>query len=80
MEILLPKDLSMKIGYDYESRGVDQIVKEKHRQLSLDLRWDFSPRISLNVGWKHDSVENYKYIPGQDEDFYMTELAVGGRF
>ena len=80
MEILLPHDLSVKLGYDYEKRGADQPVYEKHRQSSIDLRWDFSPGISLNAGWKHDSVENFEYISGQDEDFYLTELAVGGRF
>lgn len=80
LDVLLPNDLSLKFGYDYEKRGYDQPVKEKHRQTSVSLRWDFSPGISLNAGWKYDSVKNFEYLSGQDEDFYLTELAVGGRF
>jgi hypothetical protein len=80
LEILLPNDLVMKLGYDYEKRGFDQPVYEKHRQASVDLRWDIYPGLSLNAGWKYDSVENFEYLSGQDEDFYLTELAVSGRF
>jgi hypothetical protein len=80
MEILLPNDLVMKLGYDYEKRGADQPVYEKHRQASIDLRWGIYPGLSLNAGWKYDSVENFEYLSGQDEDFYLTELAVSGRF
>jgi hypothetical protein len=82
MEVLLPHDLSLKLSYDYEKRGKDRDrpVLEKHRQVSVGLRWDLSPRISLNASGKYDAVEDYEYIAGQDEDFYLTELAVSGRF
>jgi hypothetical protein len=80
LEILLPRDLSLKIGYNYETRGSDQPVEEIHRQTSVNLRWDIPSGIFLNAGWKHDAVDNFDYISGQNEDFYLTELAVGGRF
>jgi hypothetical protein len=80
LEILLPHDLALKIGYNYETRGSDQPVEEIHRQTSVNLRWDIPSGIFLNAGWKHDAVDNFDYISGQNEDFYLTELAVGGRF
>lgn len=80
LEVLFPRNISMKISYDYEKRGSDQPVEELHRQSSVSLRWDIRPEIFLQAGWKHDAVKNFDYIAGQDEDFYLTELAIGGRF
>ena len=80
IEVMLPYNLTLTLGYDYEKRGADQLVEEQHRQMSFDLRWDFLPQMYCAASWRHDMVENFGYIAGQDEDFYLAELAVGGRF
>ena len=80
LEILLPYDFTLNLGYDVEKRGVDQPVEERHRQTALSLRWDVGPDLFLRAGWHYDKVENFGYISGRDDEFHLAELAVGGRF
>jgi hypothetical protein len=80
MELRFPHSTTITAAYNLENRGVEQPVTETHSQLSFGFSRNISPWLYLKASWKYDSVENFGYEPNRDEDFHLTELALGGRF
>jgi hypothetical protein len=71
--------LSLKIGIDYEVRGKDLALQEKHRQADLSATWWLDPRLSLTARYAYDHVKNWNFLEG-DEDFHLLSVGVGHRF
>jgi len=70
--------LSLKIGIDYEVRGKDLALQEKHRQADLSATWWLDPRLSLTARYAYDHVKNWNFLEG-DEDFHLLSVGVGHR-
>jgi hypothetical protein len=76
LEILLPGDVTLGLSYDYEKRGADQVVEEKHYQPGVALEWFPSDNIALNARYVFDKVENFNFVPGDDRENHLAELGL----
>jgi len=73
---ILPGAVTLGLSFDYEKRGVDQIVEEKHYQPAVELEWRPSARVSFNARYAFDKVENFSYIAGNDQKFHLAEFGL----
>ncbi|MEZ4600799.1 MAG: capsule assembly Wzi family protein [Syntrophotaleaceae bacterium] len=78
VQLILPQDLLMTMGIDYESRGYDQPVREKHYQGLLKLNWEFREHLALNLGLGYGRIENADYEDGNDETHFSGSFGLMG--
>lgn len=72
----LPGDVTLGLSFDYEKRGVDQLVEEEHYQSAVELEWRLSPRMVINARYACDKVENFNYVAGNDQKFHLAEFGL----
>lgn len=80
LEVLLPRDLKLTLSLDYEKRGGDQPVEEKHLQPGLFLSWQASERLLLSGELLFDRVKNAGYRPGNDQTDHLLRIGLNGRW
>jgi hypothetical protein len=80
LQVILPHDLLMTISVDYEERGLDQPVEEKHYQGSVSIAWDFSEHCALDLSLGYDRVNNADFEEGNDQQFYLASLGFRGNW
>jgi hypothetical protein len=74
LQILLYRDLTTSVGYDFEKRGSDQSVQEVHKQSSVRLVWNFSKNIALELVYKQDFVDNWLFVEGDNRTTHLARL------
>lgn len=74
LKLLLPGDVTIGLNYDYEKRGVDQVVEEKHSQPGVELQWWLSDKFTVNARYAFDKVENFNFVPGDDRENHLAEF------
>ncbi|MCK4502985.1 MAG: hypothetical protein KAU22_08100, partial [Desulfuromonadales bacterium] len=60
-ELLLNDTVRLALSFDFEKRGVDQPVTEKHQQVQLAVDWDLNEYFSLNFSVAFDQIKNFNY-------------------
>jgi len=69
---------ALTLECDYEERGYDQPIREKHLQPGMEALWDLNDTISLELKYALDQVENFGYEEGEDRTFHFGMLGVKG--
>jgi hypothetical protein len=77
LELILPQDVTLSLGCDYEERGFDQPVRETHLQPALGLEWQVLENVALQADYAMSRVENFAFNAGDDRTFQRFEI--GGR-
>lgn len=80
LQVVLPRDLLLTAGLDYEERGIDQPEREKHYQGSLGLDWNFSDHYAANMTVGYDRVKNAGFVEGDDHDWYLVSFGLRGNW
>ena len=75
----IPGGVTLSLGYDYERRGIGQLVEEKHHQPSLRLDWQAHDQFTLSIRYTFDQVENFGFDPSaKDREFHLAAFGVRG--
>ncbi len=75
---LLPQDLTLSVDCDFETRGFNRPIREKHLQPALKLEWQVVEDFSLQARYAMSRVKNFAFTPGDDRIFHLAEF--GGQF
>jgi hypothetical protein len=78
LQVILPHDLLMTLGMDYEKRGYDQPVQEKHYQGILKLNWEFREHLALNLLLGCGRVKNADFEDGNDRTDFLASFGLQG--
>jgi hypothetical protein len=76
LRALLPAGVTLSLVLDYQTRGSNQPVREKHLLPGLGLEWQMRPDMSLSAHYGLDEVKNFGYVPGDDRTFHLAELGL----
>ena len=74
--LLLRSDLELVLGLDYQKRGYDQPVEEKHRQASAEIIWWMNKNIRFEFLGSLDQTQNFDFVADDDPDFYYSRLSM----
>ena len=77
LKIFLPHDMNLAMNFDYEERGFDRPVREKHYQPGLAWEWQLLDYIAINARYAFDKVENLDFEQGNDRTFHLAEIEAG---
>ncbi len=78
LQMLLPEGLTVTLGADYEQRGFDQEVKEKHCQGTLKAEWDLNQKLALSIEYGIDRIDNFEFESGNDKSQHMASIGLHG--
>lgn len=76
LQMLLPEGLTLTLGADYELRGFDQPVKEKHWQGTLKAEWQVDENLTLDLQYGYEKVHNFEFEDGEDIVDHMAMLGL----
>jgi hypothetical protein len=76
LRALLPAGVTLSLAFDYQSRGSNQPVREKHYQPALGIEWQVLEDLSLHAGYAFDKIENFNFTPGADQDNHLAEIGL----
>jgi hypothetical protein len=76
--LVLPKGLTLTLGADYEQRGIDQEVEEKHCQGTLKAEWELNTNLTLDVRYGFEKIDNFQFDDGKDITSHMAMLGLHG--
>ncbi|AJF07663.1 capsule assembly Wzi family protein [Geoalkalibacter subterraneus] len=76
LSIYFPKGWTLGLELDYQRRGADQPVWEKHLQPALEIAWQPSRLLRISGRYAVDFVENFEFVAGRDETFHLAFLTV----
>lgn len=74
-ELRLPANLELVLAWDAENRGIDQPVREEHRQWSLSGVWRAGSHYSLHAFYAWDEIENRSFVAGRTDRQHRAEVA-----
>ncbi|MCK5826557.1 MAG: capsule assembly Wzi family protein [Desulfuromusa sp.] len=74
--LLLRSDLELTLGFDYQKRGENQLVEEKHYQASAEVNWWLNEKIRFELMGSVDRTENFDFVTDNDPDFYSSRLSM----
>jgi Capsule assembly protein Wzi len=77
LELILPQDVTLSLGCDYQERGFDQLIRETHLQPELGLDWQVLENVTLQARYAMSRVENFAFVAGDDRT--LQRIEVGGR-
>ncbi|MDT8422724.1 MAG: capsule assembly Wzi family protein, partial [Desulfuromonadales bacterium] len=72
----LAESVQMILGCDWEKRGFDQAVLEKHRQSFVAVDWMVAPDWQLKARYANDSIENVGYVAGVERTDHVASFSV----
>ncbi len=72
LTLFLPGGWNLQLELDYEKRGYDQPVFEKHLQPAFELAWSSGGKLRISGRYALDFVDNLNFIPGNDETFHLA--------
>ncbi|MEZ4485105.1 MAG: capsule assembly Wzi family protein [Syntrophotaleaceae bacterium] len=78
LQMLLPKGVTVTVGVDYEQRGFDQEVKEKHNQGTLKADWAVNRTLALSIRYGIDKIDNFEFESGNDKTHHMAMVGLHG--
>ncbi len=73
---LLPAGVTLSVACDYQSRGSNQAVKEKHLQPAIGLEWQFRNNLTFSTRYTYDHVENFGYTSHGPRTFHLAEMGM----
>jgi hypothetical protein len=76
LEVRLPQQITASLFMDYEKRGLDQLVTEKHLQTGVKVEWFLNERLSFDFHYIVDNVDNFDYVDGEDRNLYHGRAGV----
>jgi hypothetical protein len=76
LEILLPREVTVALFFDYEKRGYDQPVRETHRQPGIRLAWFMYDHLRLDLLYQLDSVSNFQFVAGNDQKLHFARAGM----
>ena len=76
LRALLPDGVTASLALDYQSRGSNQPVKEKHLQPALGLDWQLRGDLMVSARYSVDVVENFGYAHGVRQTSHLGELGL----
>ncbi len=68
--------LLAKVFFDYQERGFDQPVREKHYQPGLGLNWLLTDQVSLRLDYAFDRAKNFGFVEGNEMDFHFARAGM----
>jgi len=68
-QLFLPRELHLTLSCDYEQRGINQPLREKHYQPGLGLRW-LGGNGSLGLQYSYAHVKNADFADGTADRHY----------
>lgn len=75
-ELLLSRDLRLKLGVDFETRGSDQQVQEKHLESSAQVSWQLNKTVKLEILCQVDRIDNVDYVNGKKKNNYRSQVGL----
>ncbi len=78
LQLLLPKGLTLSLGADYEQRGLDQAVEEKHCQGTLKAELELNEKLRLSLLYGIDKIDNFAFEAGNDKTNHLAMLGLYG--
>lgn len=76
LRVLFPADIALDLSLDFENRGYDQAVKEKHVEPGMGVEWQVRSDLSLSANYTYDQVENFGFVAGTDRTFHKGEVSL----
>lgn len=72
----LADSVQITLGCDWEKRGYDQAVFEKHRQPFVAVDWMVSPVWQLKASYANDSIENVGHVAGTERTGHAASFSI----
>ncbi|WP_305046428.1 capsule assembly Wzi family protein [Geoalkalibacter sp.] len=72
VEIYLPRGLTLEASLNYQERGTDQTVQEKHLQPAIALAWHAIDNLRLRGRFALDRISNVGFVSGADETHHLA--------
>jgi hypothetical protein len=76
VEVRLPEQITAALFMDYEKRGSDQPVEEKHVQTGIKVEWPLNESLLFDFHYIMDNVDNFDYADGEDQNLYYGRAGV----
>ena len=71
---LLPAGFTLGLSFDYQERGLDQPVTERHYMPGISARWFLPEGFSLGFAYRLDQVENFAFSPHSSHLWHFAQL------
>ncbi len=68
--------LHLIASLDFEKRGDSRLIKEKHFQPGLQLRWQYAKRTDLRMDLYYDRIQNADFIADNNQESYLATLSI----
>ncbi len=80
LQMFLSNKLTVSLLADYEQRGFDQDIKEKHHQGVLKADWELDEKLTVSARYGMDKIDNFEFESGNDKTHHMASIGLHGRW
>jgi Capsule assembly protein Wzi len=80
LRAILSADLTLSLSLDYQERGFDQPLHEKHLEPGFGADWQLTEQIAVDARYAFDQVKNFGYVAGPGRTFHLATVGVRTRW